>query len=350
MSRLAGVDRAVHAAGDRLPASPRRRGHAHHAVQPDPLHAGEPRPDCQLRRGDSRRPRSSAPTPRVGVAQRRRHAPAHQDRRRERRTTCSGMPRTTRRRAAAWSWGCRCPRSCGASPRRASRAGSTASTPIPSARTSCTGRSVSDLAVQRDFALAARGPFRRLRAVLAFDNVGDVAVVRSVRTAAAGADASPDHDRCGRPGGVAARGASTRRVDAHRPRQRVEQGVEVGRPVERRHERQPRQRHHEHLRHPVQHHDARLAMHDVGVGIHKMRGAHGPVAVVVERARAPQRRPRAHVVPLEVAGDHQQPRPALEQPALDADRPNAPHERREVALARARRGRRAVPRSSRRSA
>jgi len=38
------------------------------------------------------------------------------------------------------------------------------------------GRSVSDLAVQRDFAVANRGLFRLMRAVLAFDNVGDVAV------------------------------------------------------------------------------------------------------------------------------------------------------------------------------
>ncbi|MEK7239694.1 MAG: TonB-dependent receptor [Gemmatimonadota bacterium] len=38
------------------------------------------------------------------------------------------------------------------------------------------GRSVSDLAVQRDFAVANRGLFQLLRAVLAFDNVGDVAV------------------------------------------------------------------------------------------------------------------------------------------------------------------------------
>ena len=38
------------------------------------------------------------------------------------------------------------------------------------------GRSVSDLAVQRDFAVVNRGPFGLLRAVLAFDNVGDVAV------------------------------------------------------------------------------------------------------------------------------------------------------------------------------
>lgn len=38
-----------------------------------------------------------------------------------------------------------------------------------------TGRSVADLALQRDFA-ATRGPFGLLRAVLAFDNVGDVAV------------------------------------------------------------------------------------------------------------------------------------------------------------------------------
>ncbi|MEK6612711.1 MAG: TonB-dependent receptor [Gemmatimonadota bacterium] len=38
------------------------------------------------------------------------------------------------------------------------------------------GRSVADLAVQRDFAVANRGLFRLLRAVLAFDNIGDVAV------------------------------------------------------------------------------------------------------------------------------------------------------------------------------
>jgi outer membrane receptor protein involved in Fe transport len=38
------------------------------------------------------------------------------------------------------------------------------------------GRSVSDLAVQRDFAVANRSPFRLLRALLAFDNLGDVAV------------------------------------------------------------------------------------------------------------------------------------------------------------------------------
>ena len=38
------------------------------------------------------------------------------------------------------------------------------------------GRSVSDLAVQRDFAVANHGPFRLLRALLALDNLGDVAV------------------------------------------------------------------------------------------------------------------------------------------------------------------------------
>ena len=38
------------------------------------------------------------------------------------------------------------------------------------------GRAVSDLAVQRDFTVANRGPFGLLRAMLAFDNIGDVAV------------------------------------------------------------------------------------------------------------------------------------------------------------------------------
>jgi len=38
------------------------------------------------------------------------------------------------------------------------------------------GRTVMDLAMQRDFAMPARGPFQMLRALLAFDNAGDVAV------------------------------------------------------------------------------------------------------------------------------------------------------------------------------
>ncbi|MHB1313120.1 MAG: TonB-dependent receptor plug domain-containing protein [Gemmatimonadaceae bacterium] len=38
------------------------------------------------------------------------------------------------------------------------------------------GRTVADVAVQRDFAMANRGPFQLLRALLAFDNAGDVAV------------------------------------------------------------------------------------------------------------------------------------------------------------------------------
>ncbi|MHB8840012.1 MAG: TonB-dependent receptor plug domain-containing protein, partial [Gemmatimonadaceae bacterium] len=38
------------------------------------------------------------------------------------------------------------------------------------------GRAVADMAVQRDFAIATSGLFRRLRALLSLDNVGDVAV------------------------------------------------------------------------------------------------------------------------------------------------------------------------------
>jgi iron complex outermembrane receptor protein len=38
------------------------------------------------------------------------------------------------------------------------------------------GRTVADVAVQRTFTLARGGPFRMLRALLAFDNIGDTTV------------------------------------------------------------------------------------------------------------------------------------------------------------------------------
>jgi hypothetical protein len=66
------------------------------------------------------------------------------------------------------------------------------------------------------------------------------------------------------------------------------------------------------------HHAARR-VDEVGAAPHAVAG-------VVEGAHAAQRRPRAHVVPVERAREHHEVGAPLEQPALDADALNEPGE------------------------